>query len=65
MRIKPFGFSPGKPAFVSAAWMLSAIVHAQPLPLATPESVGMSSQRLEKGVKFISLMWLSFRNLNK
>ena len=48
MRIKLFGFSPGKPAFVSAAWMLSAVVHAQPLPLATPESVGMSSQRLEK-----------------
>ena len=48
MRIKPFRFSPGKLAFVSAAWMLSSVVHSQPLPTATPESVGMSSQRLEK-----------------
>ena len=48
MRIKPFQFSPRKLAYVSAAWMLSAVAQAQPLPMATPESVGMSSQRLEK-----------------
>ncbi|NQW82242.1 MAG: beta-lactamase family protein [Polaromonas sp.] len=48
MHIKPFQFSPRKLAYVSAAWMLSAVAQAQPLPMATPESVGMSSQRLEK-----------------
>ena len=48
MHIKPFQFSPRKLAYVSAAWMLSAVAQAQPLPMATPESVGISSQRLEK-----------------
>lgn len=48
MHIKPFHFSPRKLAYVSAAWMLSAVAQAQALPMATPESVGMSSQRLEK-----------------
>ncbi|MBC7446088.1 MAG: beta-lactamase family protein [Polaromonas sp.] len=48
MHVKPFRFSPSKLAYVSAAWMLSAVAQAQPLPMATPESVGMSSQRLEK-----------------
>lgn len=48
MHIKPFRFAPRKLAYVSAAWMLSAVAQAQSLPMATPESVGMSSQRLEK-----------------
>lgn len=48
MHVNPFRFPPSKLAYVSAAWMLSAVAQAQPLPMATPESVGMSSQRLEK-----------------
>jgi CubicO group peptidase (beta-lactamase class C family) len=48
MNIKPFRFLPRKLAFVSTIWTLSSVALAQPLPVATPESVGLSSQRLEK-----------------
>ena len=48
MHIKLFRFSPCKLALVSAVWTLTVAAQAQPLPTATPESVGMSSQRLEK-----------------
>ena len=48
MKLKLIRSLPCKLTFGATAWILSAAVIAQPLPTATPESVGMSKQRLDK-----------------